>query len=200
MNNFSIGIILILLVCRTILSQENNKSTNNIEKYWISSSDNLITSVWANGDFYGKIYNDSLPDTLNIPKTDTRFSPAGDWITDNLLEIRIPTCSTTHYFYYYNLEKEIVSMSYNFRLTVDSLNLRIACLEKNKIKFYDIFSDSLLLEYSIDGLAPIEFLAFCRPNAFFDREGNFHLKYDCINTDMMEIKNVKDQITIILNK
>ena len=165
---------------------------------------NLFLKILLILFFYCTLYTQNvkknkspLPDSLNIATTSIRFSPIGNNISDSIMEIKIPRGFPDYHFFYYNTNKKIFSQEYDSRLAVDSLNLIIACIGKDKIEFFDIFSDSLLLEYPVDGLEPKSFIPECYPITFFDKKGNFHLKYECRNNYM---ENKKDSIVVVLKK
>ncbi|NIT74583.1 hypothetical protein GWO43_27730 [candidate division KSB1 bacterium] len=190
-------ILIFILILYCITSAQQNENSLNISKVFKSKSgNNIITYIGSAERGNGMFFHGAISDSILIFEGYLRYGLICNWITDNIAEIEVPTGSTNFHSYFYNYENRQISRDYNLGIAIDTLNMRIACLDMNKILFYDIFEGSVLFEYHIDGLEPMAFLVYCQPKASFDLNGFFHLKYNCKNSDMISIQNAKDEIII----
>ena len=195
-QTFNISIF-ILFLCSISPAQKNVSSTSISREFKNKSGKSIITYIGPTERGIGKFYHGATSDSNLIFEGYLRYGPICNWITNNVAEIKIPTGSPNYHSYFYSYKNREISKEYNLGIAIDTLNMRIACLDMNNILFYDIFEDSVLFKYHIDGLEPIAFLISCRPDAYFDLNSYFHLKYNCKNPEMISIQNARDDIIII---
>jgi hypothetical protein len=197
---YTLKISIFILSFFYVASAQQNENSDNISKEFKSKSGkNIITYFGPAERGNGKFYHGAVSDSVIIFEGYLRYGPICNWITDNIAEIKIATGSPNYHSNFYDYENKEISRDYNLAIAIDTLNMTIACLDMNNILFYDIFDGSVLFEYHIGGLEPMAFLISCQPDAYFDLNGYFHLKYNCRNSDMISIQNAKDEIIIFPN-
>jgi hypothetical protein len=134
--------------------------------YYSDNEQNKIICIYDSTSI-GKFYNNSLETGNIILEEYLKYGPLVKFLSNNIVELKVPTGSPNYHCYYYSFEGNKISHSFNLPIAYDITNNLVAVLDMYSLKIYDVFTKKEKYSFEDDLIEPMSLLVFGNPEAKF---------------------------------